>query len=115
MSDGALMKLYGWPLASTWGRASGSRQPLSCSRMASSRSSPRGRVDGLAGRAFDLLDNLERDGLAEKLLSNLVGHLHHQLPAQLGARSSREEEALRFHHLQIQDCWDKFLSKSEKA
>jgi beta-galactosidase len=60
--------------------------------------------------AFELLDNLERDGLAEKLLSNLVGHLHRQLPAQLRARSQREEETQRFHHQQVQDCWDKFLS-----
>src|SRR5205823_5392336 len=64
--------------------------------------------------AFELLDNLERDGLAEKLLSNLVGHLHKQLPAQLRPRSEREEETLRFHYMQIQDCWDKFLGKSEK-
>ena len=62
---------------------------------------------------FDLLDNLERDGLAEKLLSNLVGHLHKQLPAQLSARSPRDEEALQFHLRQIQDYWEKFLGQAK--
>jgi hypothetical protein len=65
--------------------------------------------------SFEILDNLERDGLAEKLLSNLVGYLHRQLPAQLRERSEREEETMRFHQQQIQDYWDKFLSKSAKA
>ncbi len=64
---------------------------------------------------FELLENLERDGLAEKLLSNLVGYLGQQLPSQLRPRSEREEETLLFHHQQVQDCWDKFLSRSEKG
>jgi hypothetical protein len=59
--------------------------------------------------AFEILDNLEHDGLAEKLLSNLVGYLHKQLPAQLRARSEREQETMRFQEQQVQDCWDKFL------
>jgi Glycosyl hydrolases family 2, sugar binding domain/Glycosyl hydrolases family 2, TIM barrel domain/Glycosyl hydrolases family 2 len=59
--------------------------------------------------AFELLENLEQDGLAEKLLSNLVGYLHKRLPAQLRARTEREEETLQFHRRQVQDYWDKFL------
>jgi len=60
--------------------------------------------------AFELLENLEQDGLSENLLSNLVGYLHKQLPAQLRARTEREEETLQFHRRQVQDYWDKFLA-----
>ena len=59
--------------------------------------------------AFELLENLEQDGLAEKLLANIVGYLHKQLPAQLRSRTQREEETLQFHRQQLQDYWDKFL------
>jgi hypothetical protein len=61
---------------------------------------------------YHLLDTFERDGLAEQLLSNLVGYLHSQLPPQLRARSDRENEWMQFHQAQVQDCWDKFLSRS---
>lgn len=64
---------------------------------------------------FQILDNLENDGLAEKLLSNLVGYLHRQLPTQLRAKSSREEETMRFHQQQIQDYYDKFLGQPGKS
>jgi len=64
---------------------------------------------------YELIDHLELDGLAEKLFSNLVAHLHQQLPSELRARSQREDEWLRFHQEQVQDCWDKFLSKFESA
>lgn len=62
---------------------------------------------------YELLDNFERDGLAEKLFSNIVAYLHGQLPSELRARSERESEWLQFHQAQVQDCWDKFLSPSE--
>jgi len=62
--------------------------------------------------AFELLDNLYRDGLAEKLLSNLVGYLCQQVPAQLRPRSPREEETMRFHQQQIQDYSDKLLNRA---
>jgi len=65
--------------------------------------------------AFEILDNIADDGLAEKLFSNLVGHLHRQLPSQLRARSSREEETMRFHQRQIQDYYDKFLGQPQKS
>jgi len=64
---------------------------------------------------FELLDHLKSDGLAEKLFSNLVAHLHQQLPTALRARTAREDEWTKFHQQQVQDCWDKFLSKSESA
>lgn len=62
---------------------------------------------------YELLDHFERDGLAEKLFSNLVGYLHGQLPSELRARSERENEWMQFHQAQVQDCWDKFLTMSE--
>jgi hypothetical protein len=62
---------------------------------------------------YDLLGNFERDGLAEKLFSNLVAYLHGQIPSALRARSERESEWIQFHQAQVQDCWDKFLSRSQ--
>lgn len=62
---------------------------------------------------YELLDHFERDGLAEKLFSNLVAYLHGRLPSELRARSERENEWMQFHQAQVEDCWDKFLSKSE--
>jgi beta-glucuronidase len=56
-----------------------------------------------------LLENLEHDGLAEKLLSNLVGYLDRSLPTELRPQTAREQEFLRFQQLQIRDCWDKYL------
>ena len=60
---------------------------------------------------YQLLDHFERDGLAEKLFSNLAGYLTGQLPPELRARSERESEWLQYHHAQVQDCWEKFLGK----
>ncbi len=64
---------------------------------------------------YNLLDQFERDGLAEKLFSNIVAYLHGQLPSALRARTEREEEWMQFHQAQVDDCWDKFLSKPEQA
>ena len=61
---------------------------------------------------YELLDHFERDGLAEKLFSNIVGYLHGQLPPALRPRSEREIEWLAFHQAQVKDCWDKFLTRS---
>jgi beta-galactosidase len=62
---------------------------------------------------LNLLKHLEYDGVAEKLLSNLVGYLHRQLPAQLRPRTPREEESLRFHEGQVRDIWEKLLSRPQ--
>jgi hypothetical protein len=62
---------------------------------------------------YELLDHFERDGIAEKLFSNIVGYLHGQLPSELSERSERRTVWLQYHQEQVQDCWDKFLSKSE--
>ena len=51
-----------------------------------------------------LLDNLGRDALAEKLLSNLVGYLDAGLPGELRPQPLRDAEALRFRLSQVQDC-----------
>lgn len=64
---------------------------------------------------YNLLGHFERDGLAEKLFSNLVGYLHGQLPTQLRARTEREDEWIQFHQAQVDECWDKFLSKPEQS
>jgi len=66
----------------------------------------------LAFCTYKLLDTFERDGLSEKLFSNIVAYLHGQLPRELRARSERENESLEFHRAQVQDCWEKFLSQS---
>lgn len=60
---------------------------------------------------YKLLDQMERDGLAAKLFSNIVTYLQKQLPSTLRARSPREEERMRYFDEQCADCWDKFLSK----
>jgi beta-galactosidase len=62
---------------------------------------------------YELLDQFERDGLAERLFSNIVGYLHGQLPSELHARSDRQSVWLQYHQAQVEDCWNKFLSKSE--
>jgi hypothetical protein len=64
---------------------------------------------------YELLDHFERDGLAERLFSNIAGYLHGQLPPALRPRSERETEWLQFHRAQVQDCWEKFLGRSEPA
>ena len=64
---------------------------------------------------YELLDHFERDGIAEKLFSNIVGYLHGQLPSELSERSERRRVWLQYHQEQVQDCWDKFLSKSESS
>jgi hypothetical protein len=51
-----------------------------------------------------LLDNLGHDGLAEKLLSNLVGYLDGALPPSLRPQSARDAESLRFRMTQVRDC-----------
>ncbi|HUQ94648.1 MAG TPA: hypothetical protein VM120_23400 [Bryobacteraceae bacterium] len=51
-----------------------------------------------------LLDNLGRDALAEKLLSNLVGYLDGVLPETLRPQSARDAEAFRFRLTQVRDC-----------
>jgi hypothetical protein len=51
-----------------------------------------------------LLDNLGRDALAEKLLSNLVGYLDSTLPQTHRPPSARDDEALRFRLTQVRDC-----------
>jgi hypothetical protein len=51
-----------------------------------------------------LLQNLGRDALAEKLLSNLAGHLDSTLPERLAAHSARDAEAFQFRLTQVRDC-----------
>ena len=61
-----------------------------------------------AGRAafctLALLDNLGRDALAEKLLSNLIGYLDRTLPQSLRSQTARNAEALQFRLSQVRDC-----------
>jgi hypothetical protein len=61
---------------------------------------------------LQLTEHMDTDGLAERLLANLLDHLSRDIPAEFRSRTDREEEALRFHAQQVQDCRDKFLTRS---
>jgi hypothetical protein len=54
-----------------------------------------------------LLENLEQDGLAEKLFCNLLAHLDRGLPGELRSPTPREQEFTRFQQTQVGDCWEK--------
>jgi hypothetical protein len=56
-----------------------------------------------------LLENLGRDALAEKLLSNLIGYLDSSLPERLRPQTPRDAEAFQFRLAQVRDCFEKFL------
>jgi len=56
-----------------------------------------------------LLENLEQDGLAEKLFCNMVAHLDRGLPGDLRSPTPREQEFARFQQTQLRDCWEKYL------
>lgn len=51
-----------------------------------------------------LLENLGRDALAEKVLSNLVGYLDSVLPETLRPPLARDEEGHQFRLTQVRDC-----------
>jgi hypothetical protein len=52
-----------------------------------------------------LLETLERDALAEKLLSNMVAYFDQTLPPQLRERTAREKDFVRFQQKQVDDCY----------
>jgi hypothetical protein len=65
------------------------------------------------GRLFltslNLLSNLRRDALAEKLLSNLVSFAVHGLPAGLGPEDAYTVESEDFEAQNYEDCFRKYV------
>jgi hypothetical protein len=62
-----------------------------------------------------ILENLENDGLAERLFSNLTNYLAKGLPAALRQPSPQERESRDFRQGQIRDCWEKFLQQTVRG
>ena len=54
---------------------------------------------------FELLPHLGKDGLAGRLLANLVRHYASDLPDGLRGLSPQEEEDRRFLELDLTECW----------
>jgi hypothetical protein len=59
--------------------------------------------------SLNLLPNLGRDALAEKLLCNLVNDARQGLPAELASEKPQTVETLRFEEKGYEDCLRKFL------
>jgi hypothetical protein len=59
--------------------------------------------------SLNLLPNLKRDALAEKMLCNLVSYAQQGLPAELYSESSYSVESLKFQAQGYKDCITKYL------
>jgi len=62
--------------------------------------------------SLNVVSNLGRDALAEKLLCNLVNYAHKGLPPKLTAEKPGTSEAERFKVEGYQDCVTKYLNEN---
>jgi beta-galactosidase len=65
--------------------------------------------------SLNLIPNLDRDALAEKLLVNLVNYAQAGLPGALSAVSTYEQGNLRFEAAGYEDCFTKYVAKKKEA
>jgi len=65
--------------------------------------------------SLNLLPNLGRDALAEKLLHNLVLYAQDALPRELEPEDTEMTERLKFQLASYHDCVTKYLNKKRKA
>jgi hypothetical protein len=61
--------------------------------------------------SFNLLPNLKRDALAEKLLCNLVNYAAKGLPSELGPENPVTAESLAFQEQGYEDCFEKYIAR----
>jgi hypothetical protein len=65
--------------------------------------------------SLNLLSNLRRDALAEKLLTNLVSYAKQIMPAELATEQPDDAETLRFEQTSYNDCMTKFVRRTTLA
>jgi hypothetical protein len=65
--------------------------------------------------SLNLLSNLRRDALAEKLLTNLFSYAKQIMPAELATEQPDDAETLRFEQTSYNDCMTKFVRRTTLA